>query len=61
MKLKTVWTWFVMISCLLFIFFVAWSLAWGPLSECPFHDKDPNTGECIVTVTVITEQDVNNE
>lgn len=27
-----------------------YAAAWRPLKECPFHPKDPNTGECIVTL-----------
>lgn len=38
----------LIVICLGFMLYVLWALTWGPLKECPFHPKDPNTSECIV-------------
>ena len=50
---------FVIAIYILFALWCFWALLWGPLSECPFHEKDPNTGDCIGFV--IIELEVNDE
>lgn len=32
-----------------FLLAILWAVNYGPLKECPWHPKDPNTGECILS------------
>lgn len=48
-KIKHIFNLLVIVLGVGFLLFMLWAISFGPLKECPFHPKDPNTGECVVT------------